>query len=226
MKLILVGGGSEEQSKNSDLLFTSHLKNENVLYIPIAMHNGKYSYSDCYNWCNSMLSKYGQYKVTMWTEEEIKNHKYEDLLRFGGVFIGGGNTFYLLKTIKELGLDKSLRKLLMETDIPVSGGSAGALIFAKNIETANSLDPNNVNLENLDGLDMIHGNNVFVHYEDKWDNHIVNYISKSNNNIIGIPEDSGIFINNDRVSVVGEGDVKVFPEGKIYRKNSIILENI
>lgn len=115
MKLILVGGGSEDQSKESDLLFTSLLRNENVLYIPIAMHNGKYSYEDCYKWCSGMLSKYGDYKITMWDEESIKTHKYEDLLDFGGIFIGGGNTFYLLKAIKELGFDISLKRLLTET---------------------------------------------------------------------------------------------------------------
>ncbi len=223
MKLILVGGGSEEQSKNSDLLFTTLLQNKNVLYIPIAMHNGKYSYEDCFKWCSNMLNKYGEYKVAMWDEETIRDHKYEDILSFGGVFIGGGNTFYLLKTIKEFGLDKSLTRLLNETDIPISGGSAGALIFAKTIETANSLDPNNVNLGNLDGINMINGNNLFVHYEDKWDKDILQYNKQSNTNVIAIPENSGIFVNDGVISVIGEGDVKVFPGGKIYKKNSIII---
>ena len=222
MKLILVGGGSENQSKESDLLFTSLLKNKNILYIPIAMHNGKYSYSDCYKWCSNMLSRYGDFNITMWDEEKIEEHRYEDLLNYGGEFIGGGNTFYLLKTLKELGFDKSLKRLLTETDIPISGGSAGALIFAKTIETANSLDPNNVNLKNLDGLNMINGNNIFVHYEQRWNSDISNYIKKSNQNIITIPENSGIFVDNRNISVIGEGDVKVFPEGKVYRKDAVI----
>ncbi len=225
MKLILVGGGAEEQSKKSDLLFTSLLQNKNVLYIPIAMGDGKYGYKykDCIKWFRGLLSKYVDFEITMWDEENIKVHKYEDILNFGGIFIGGGNTFYLLKTIKELGFDKSLVKLLNETDIPISGGSAGALIFAKTIDTANSLDPNKVELENLEGLNMVSGNNIFVHYEEKWNNEIIKYSERLSTNIISIPENSGIFIDNGLISVVGEGDVVIFPDGRKYKKDSFLF---
>lgn len=204
MNLILSGGGNPEQSKGVDTLFTSLLKNKRILYIPIAMDRVKHPDRDCLLWLENNLSPYGNFDITLLNEEGIGNFKYEELLYFGGVFIGGGNTYKLLKILKETEFDNYLVKLLKETDIPVIGGSAGAVIFGKDIETVETMDVNNVGLEDLSGMDMLNGKNVWVHYNESMDEDIQKYIERTRIEAIALPEESGLYITNENIQPVGE----------------------
>jgi len=65
--------------------------------------------------------------------EEIKSYQHH-FKTIETIYIGGGNTFKLLKELKESGFDKELLKFIKEGK-PVYGGSAGALILGKNILT-------------------------------------------------------------------------------------------
>ena len=223
MKLILSGGGSGEDSKGVDSLFTSLLLNPNILYIPIAMYGRKeYPYPSCHAWCKSSLGRYGNFNITMWTEKELEKYSFHELSNFGGIFIGGGNTFYLLSKFKELGFYKDLVKLLSTTEIPVIGGSAGALIFTETIETCIPLDTNDIGLKDLSGLKLTQGYNLWVHYDKSIEATINEYTKKTNSQIIALPEDSGLFINDSEINVVGENSVILFPEKIEYIKGSVV----
>lgn len=204
MNLILSGGGNSEQSKKVDTLFTSLLKNKKILYIPIAMDRIKHSDSDCLVWLTGNLSPYGNFEITLLNEKGIQDFKYEDILDYGGVYIGGGNTYKLLKILKETRFDKYLTKLLRETDIPVVGGSAGAVIFGKDIETVETMDINNVGLKDLSGLNMLSGKNLWVHYKKSMDEDIQKYIGRSCIEVIALPEESGLYITDENIEPVGE----------------------
>lgn len=204
MNLILSGGGDSEQSKGVDTLFTSLLKNKRILYIPIAMDRVKHPDRDCLLWLENNLSPYGNFDITLLNENDIKKFKYEELLDFGGVFIGGGNTYKLLKIFKEIGFDNYLVKLLKETDMPIIGGSAGAVIFGKDIETVSTMDVNKVGLEDLSGMDMLNGKNVWVHYNESMDEDIQKYIERTRIEVIAIPEESGVYITNENIQPIGE----------------------
>ena len=93
----------------------------------------------------------------MWTD--LQNRSYEDLARYSGVFIAGGNTFSLLKQVRESGFDRLLVKYITK-DLPVFGGSAGAIILGRDIGTAyfgGDADKNEVELKVLKGLDVARG---------------------------------------------------------------------
>jgi dipeptidase E len=83
------------------------------------------------------------------------------LRNFGGIFIGGGNTYMLLKLVRESGFDKKLVKYLDDGGV-VFGGSAGAIIMGKSIATCG--DINNIGLSDLSGLDLLGGASVLCHY--------------------------------------------------------------
>lgn len=66
--------------------------------------------------------------------------KNEDQLRnilknFNAVFVNGGSTFYLLKSIRESGFDKVIKELLLE-DFVYMGASAGSYVACPTIEMA------------------------------------------------------------------------------------------
>lgn len=208
MNLILSGGGNSEQSKGVDTLFTSLLKNNKILYIPIAMDRVKHPDKDCLIWLKGNLSPYGDFDITLLNEEAMNEFKYEEFLDFGGVFIGGGNTYKLLKILKETGFDNYLVNLLNETDVPVIGGSAGAVIFGKDIETVETMDINNVGLKDFSGMNMLNGKNVWVHYNESMDEDIKKYTERSATEVIALPEESGLYITNESIQPVG--DIKEF----------------
>src|SRR3989344_1137503 len=79
---------------------------------------------------NKYFSEFNFSNIEMITN--LKEIKKEDLNKFGSVYIGGGNTPYLLKELKETGFYEHL-KYLIERNIPIAGGSAGAIIFAKQV---------------------------------------------------------------------------------------------
>src|SRR3989344_4123178 len=73
------------------------------------------------------------------TEFDIEGKTEDEILNFftdkNVVHIEGGNTFYLLKVIKEIGFEKTLKKLL-EKGLAYVGSSAGAYIMCPTIEVS------------------------------------------------------------------------------------------
>ena len=203
MNLILAGGGSGKQTVRVNTLFTSLVKNKNILFIPTA-RSYKQKDEESYTWVKGELGEYDNFNITLCTEDDLRTITYDDLIKYGGIFIGGGNTFYLLKQLRESEFDSKLVKLLSNTDIPVMGGSAGAAIFAKSIKTVELYDENIVNLKDLNGLNMINGSNIWVHYEDSMKELVQEYRDILKTDIICLREDEGLYVTKDGVDEIGE----------------------
>ena len=92
-KLILSGGTGKNNEEKLNSLFLKLVNNKPILYIPIARETK--NYSECYDWVTSVLKNK---KINMLVDFKLQKIKLND---FGGVYIGGGNTFKLLKEIKE-----------------------------------------------------------------------------------------------------------------------------
>jgi dipeptidase E len=207
MNLILAGGGSGEQTVRVNTLFSSLVKNNDMFFIPTA-RSYKQKDEESLKWVKGELGRYSDFNITLCTEEDLKNITYDELLKYGGIFIGGGNAFYLLKQLRDTQFDTKLVKLLENTDIPVMGGSAGALIFGKSIKTAEPYDENFVNLRNLNGFNMINGKNIWVHYEDSREQLVRKYVDILKTEIICLREKDGLYIK-DKGEVEDIGEVRV-----------------
>jgi len=214
MKLILSGGGSGEETKELDELFAGLVdKSKPLLYIPIAMDSNKYPYSECLKWLKGTFVSMGILNYKMWTEEEPSLLEKVEIDNFGGIYIGGGNTFYLMKTLKEFGAWDFIKKAV-EKDIPIYGGSAGAMIFAKTITPALKGDRNKVRLSDFSAMNMISNWELWCHYEERMDNYIHEYIQKySFEKIVALTEGNGLYITNQGIRLEGQESAQVFVNG-------------
>lgn len=206
MKLILSGGGKGEQTRKIDSLFFEFVKNKKVVFIPHSRK--KEEFENSLNWITeNLFLPFKHDNFEMWTN--LNNKSIEDLENVEGIIIGGGNTFTLLKELKDSKFIETLRKFIEEGKI-VYGISAGAIILTKNILTANPLDENKVELVNLDGMNLLGEMDIFCHYEEKYDKEIFKIIEKENIKIMGLPEGTGIFLENFSKRIIGSNSAFLF----------------
>lgn len=206
MRVILSGGGKGKQTKEIDSLFFDFVKDRKVVFIPHSRE--KEEFESSLNWIiENLFLPFKHYNFEMWTNLNDKSIK--DLENVGGIIIGGGNTFRLLKELKDSKFFEKLRKFIEEDKI-VYGISAGAIILTKSIITAELLDENKSGLVDLSGMNILNGMNIFCHYEEKYDKEISKIIKKENTEIIGLPEGTGIYLENSSKKIIGLGPAFIF----------------
>lgn len=205
MELILSGGGSGQNTIEIDELFANIIKkNKPLLYIPIAINKIRHPYPECLKWLKETFDKLGVKFYEMWTEEEMFKSKEINPEKFGGIYIGGGNTFYLLKILKESGFWEFLIKAIKK-GIPIYGGSAGAIIFGKSILT--SSDENLAGLKEFGGMNLLEDTSIFCHYKQEKEDKI-----KKNpiNKIIALSERTGIYLKDNKATIIGQESAYLF----------------
>lgn len=213
--IFLSGGGNKEQTEKIDQEFVQKLgKYDQMLYIPIAMDPNDVPYNACYEWINGTFNPLGISNITMWTD--IKNKTLRELQGFSAIYISGGNTFHLLNEIRDRIFYAALIDYIATGGI-VYGGSAGAIILGADIRTCAHADPNVVGLQHFDGLNLIGGYSVWCHYEAANDQLIERYIKNFQHPIIALTEETGIYVSDQGMKVLGTGPVFVF-EREIIRE--------
>lgn len=207
VNLFLSGGGDKGQTEIIDKKFVKALDlDKPLLYIPTAMQ-GEIPYEDCYRWIHSVFNPLGIPEIEMWTDLEEKS--LVDLKKFSAIYIGGGNTFDLLNALRETGFDTVLKEFLGNKGI-VYGGSAGAIIFGRDILTSSHMDPNHTNLKTFEGFNYIDNYSVWCHYETSNDRLIEEYVNKYGYSVIALPEETGIVISEGTLRVMGSSSASIF----------------
>ncbi len=143
-------------------------------------------------------------------KQENEKSLSEKLEKFDVVYVEGGNTFYLLKYVKESGFDKAISKFLEGGGIYV-GVSAGTMIAGLNIESAGwkHMDKNIVNLKDLTGLKLVPFV-ISVHIDETNLDIIKKCASKANYPVIAITDKQAILVENNKQRIVGIGGKHTF----------------
>jgi len=192
--LILSGGTGKTKEKKINDLFLKKVGKGKILYIPIAMEPK--TYSNCEKWIKKTLKRKNIVMITSFKENI-------SLSKFKGIYIGGGNTFKLLKLLKENKWDKKLKNFKGV----IGGGSAGSIIWGKDISTASFgtyKDKNLVKLKNLKALNLVNNYNIQCHYYTKEKDQLKRHVKKTNIPIIALPNDSGILIKNNKITPINK----------------------
>lgn len=129
-------------------------------------------------------------------EENIKEYKYEentDFEDYDAIYMIGGNTFYLLKELREKKLDEKIIHAINNGVIYI-GSSAGSIILGKTIETALPYDENWVNLEDFEGLNRVDA--IIIPHANRKQEFIKEAKERYKDKIIELYDDYGVVINN------------------------------
>lgn len=233
MRLILNGGGSDMQIKESLGLFASEVNGGKVLYVPLAWENGKME--ECINWFRGQVAEFGITNIEQILDPNDLTK--EKLKEASGVFIGGGNSYKLLKLLKETPAFENLKEYI-KNDGLIMGGSAGALIFGKCIDTClkdelvikSCNDENKVGLKDTKGFNCIDGYSILPHYKKLSEQYIdtqkrVKKLLKQGYKLVCLPEETSLWINGNQIKVIGEKLAEIFAgeKQKIANPNEDLL---
>ncbi len=218
-KLYLSGGGNEIKTYALDKIFLQEIKK--ILYIPLAWKEE--SYKECKKWFAKMLTLHN--KDIKFDTLTNCNRKI-NLKNYDAIYIGGGNTFKLLKSIKESGFDKKLVNYYKKGGT-IYGGSAGAIIFGKDVSIAlicKEKDKNKVKISDTRGMNLVKNFDIQCHFEDDQIKEHQEYIKKTKRNVIAIPEESALFIDGEVCKTIGLAPITIIKEkdSKKYEIGEII----
>ena len=195
MKLLLTSTGlATETITNAFLeLINKPIKETRVLFVPTAARtNEELNYAEL---SKQQLQKIGILKKNI---QVINLDKPLKIKEFDVIYICGGNTFFLLKKIKESGFDKIIKDSILENKI-YFGVSAGSMILSPNIELAIPFDKNDIKLKDLSGLKVI---NVYPspHYIEKEKPLINKYINKYK--VITLTDNQALLITKNLLKII------------------------
>jgi dipeptidase E len=146
---------------------------------------------------------------------------FDALAQAEALFMGGGNTYALLKRLRESGLLSVIRERVM-AGMPYLGASAGSNVAGPTILTTN--DWNVVGLDRFDALGLV-SFNINPHYKETdpamapgsetRDERIAEYHVVNANPVVGLEEGALVRVDNGVVTARGTARIKIFRQGQV-----------
>jgi len=104
----------------------------------------------------------------------------------------------------------------------IFGGSAGAIIFGRDLEACQLDDVNEVNLNETNGFDILNGISILCHYtnrtieKDEKSKQYLLGVSKYRR-VVALPEEVTLFVNCGNIEVIGNRPYYFFEKGVITK---------
>lgn len=133
------------------------------------------------------------------------------------VFVNGGNTFYLLKYVRESGFDDEIKDFINRGGLYV-GVSAGSYIACPTIEQSfwkqRFPDRKTYGVKDLAGLNFVPFW-IIAHFEEKWRPDIEKAAKTTKYPVIALTNTQGVLVENEKWKIVEKGEKVTFNFDKI-----------
>lgn len=204
MRLLLAGGGTSDDEAPVNRRFASWMGQGPLLYLPIALADDDPLLESCEVWIRSILAPHGISAIETWYANDLVTRPSPaDLQRFGGIYIGGGNTYRLMSRLRRTGLATDLVEYAHRGGL-ILGGSAGAIILGRDIATAHLVgDDDFFASEGTHGLALLVSHDVVPHYRTDLAAAVRNHVARRGHSVLALSERSGVAVDGDRLAPVG-----------------------
>ena len=220
MKLILNGGGDGKAAESARQALNSAIDSrKKILYIPFAWPDP--AYRGCLEFMTGELADVDKAGIEMVkTPRELMDRVFTD---YACLYIGGGNTWKLLQDLKTCGAFGRIRHYLEKEDGIVYGGSAGAIIFGRALDSCSTDDENEVGLEDHTGFNMLGGWSLLCHYTNRDPERTERsrrYLLKLSETkpVYAIPEEDTILAEDGRIGFIGSRPYYEFRGGTVTER--------
>ncbi|MFH1292346.1 MAG: Type 1 glutamine amidotransferase-like domain-containing protein [bacterium] len=118
------------------------------------------------------------------------------------IYVQGGNSFYLLKILKESGADVVIKEMVKK-GVPYIGVSAGSYIACPTIEVAtwSHQDKNSCGLKDLSALAFVPFL-ISAHYTDEYKEILKQEIAKTNYEVKVLRDDQALLVEDHNIKLV------------------------
>lgn len=137
------------------------------------------------------------------------------------IFIGGGNTFRLLKALQDLGLLEPIRRKVKGGGAPYIGSSAGSNVAGPTIKTTKDMPI--VQPRSFDSLGLVPFQ-ISPHFQDPDPNskhmgetqeeRIVQFLEENETPVVGMREGAWVLCENAAVTLKGKTGARIFRRGE------------
>jgi dipeptidase E len=139
--------------------------------------------------------------------------------RADAIFVGGGNTFRLLKALQDLDLLEPIRRRV-KNGTPYIGSSAGANVAGPTIKTTKDMPI--VQPRSFDSLGLVpfqisphylDPDPASTHMGETQEERILQFLEENETPVAGIREGAWLLIENGAVTLRGQTDARIFRRG-------------
>jgi dipeptidase E len=184
---------------------------KNVLFFPFALH-------DRDDYAAKAKARFSAMGYSL-ESAHAAGDRQKAIDRADAIFIGGGNTFRLLKALQDLELLEPIRRKV-KSGAPYIGSSAGSNVAGPTIKTTKDMPI--VQPRSFDSLGLVPFQ-ISPHYLDSDPNsthmgetqeeRILQFLEENETPVVGIREGSWVMIENGAVTLKGETGARIFRRG-------------
>ena len=197
-KIVLTSCGlvNKELVDEFKKLFNKDPKDIKVLYIPVAIDGED---DDDIEWIDEELEYLFNIGIKKENFFEYKMDCEIDITKYDMIYMMGGNTFYLLKKIRETKFDKIIKEAI-DSEIVYVGSSAGSEILGTTIEVALPYDIETHGLTNFTGLKLL--NAVIIPHANRKNEFIKEQKKIYTETIYELFDEHGIIITDETIKEI------------------------